>query len=127
MSTHEIVCPNCKTAFTIDEAGYADLLLQVRNQEFESEIHRRLEEAAAKTKVELELVKEKAVTESKLELEKLKAQIAKSESDAKAQAAELQAQLDRASTEKKLAVVEALAAVEKERDKAVTDLKLKEA
>ena len=38
MSTHEIVCPNCKTAFTIDEAGYADLLLQVRNQEFESEI-----------------------------------------------------------------------------------------
>lgn len=127
MSTHEIVCPNCKTAFTIDEAGYADLLLQVRNQEFESEIHRRLEEAAAKTKVELELVKEKAVTESKLELEKLKAQIAKSEADAKAKAADLQAQLDRAATEKKLAVVEALAAVEKERDKAVTDLKLKEA
>jgi len=127
MSTHEIVCPNCKTAFTIDEAGYADLLLQVRNQEFESEIHRRLEEAAAKTKVELELAKTQAAAESNAEIEKLKTAVAKAEADAKTKEAALKAEVDRAATEKKLAVIEALAAVEKERDKAVTDLKLKEA
>lgn len=32
---HEIICPNCGKAFTIDEAGYADILKQVRDGEFE--------------------------------------------------------------------------------------------
>ena len=28
---NEIICPHCKKAFTIDEAGYADSLKQVHN------------------------------------------------------------------------------------------------
>jgi len=32
---HEIICPHCKKAFKIDEAGYADILKQVRDIEFE--------------------------------------------------------------------------------------------
>ena len=32
---NEIKCPHCKKAFKIDEAGYADILKQVRNQEFD--------------------------------------------------------------------------------------------
>ena len=39
---HEIVCPKCKEAFTIDEAGYADIVRQVRNDEFQTELHGRL-------------------------------------------------------------------------------------
>ncbi|WP_304487376.1 hypothetical protein [Chitinibacter sp. GC72] len=39
---HDIICPHCNTAFTIDEAGYADILKQVRDADFEKQIHERL-------------------------------------------------------------------------------------
>ena len=35
---HEIICPNCKKAFKIDEAGYADIMKQVRDSEFEQQL-----------------------------------------------------------------------------------------
>ena len=41
----EIICPKCHTAFTIDEAGYADILQQVRNHAFEEELARQLKSA----------------------------------------------------------------------------------
>jgi len=34
----KIICPNCKTSFSLDDAGYADILKQVRGEEFEKEI-----------------------------------------------------------------------------------------
>jgi len=40
---HEIICPHCHKAFKIDEAGYADILKQVRDGEFEKQLHERLE------------------------------------------------------------------------------------
>lgn len=40
---HEIICPHCGKAFKIDEAGYADILKQVRDSKFEQELHERLE------------------------------------------------------------------------------------
>ena len=40
---HEIICPHCSKAFKIDEAGYADILKQVRDGEFEQALHERLE------------------------------------------------------------------------------------
>lgn len=40
---HEIICPHCKKAFKIDEAGYADILKQVRDSDFEQQLHERLE------------------------------------------------------------------------------------
>ena len=43
MPMHEIVCPHCNKAFKIDEAGYADIVKQVRDREFEAAIHERLE------------------------------------------------------------------------------------
>ena len=39
---HEIICPHCSKAFKIDEAGYADILKQVRDSEFDHELHDRL-------------------------------------------------------------------------------------
>ena len=35
---HEIKCPNCGKMFTLDEAGYADILNQVRNEAFDQEL-----------------------------------------------------------------------------------------
>ena len=40
---HEIICPHCGKAFKIDKAGYADILKQVRDGEFEQQLHERLE------------------------------------------------------------------------------------
>ncbi|MEY4694138.1 MAG: hypothetical protein RLZZ95_587, partial [Pseudomonadota bacterium] len=40
---HDIICPHCHTAFKVDEAGYADIVQQVRNREFDQELHQRLE------------------------------------------------------------------------------------
>ncbi len=39
---NEIICPNCKKAFKVDEAGFADILKQVRDHQFEHELNNRL-------------------------------------------------------------------------------------
>ncbi|WP_280794469.1 DUF2130 domain-containing protein [Aurantimicrobium minutum] len=102
---HEIVCPHCKTAFTIDEANYADILTQVRTHEFEEEIEKRLQLAAEAKETEIALAEAKVA-------EKLKAKVAEKENEIQRLAAELGS----AETEKKLAVTQALSKVEKERD-----------
>ena len=40
---HEIICPHCNKAFKIDEAGYANILKQVRDGDFDKQLHERLE------------------------------------------------------------------------------------
>ena len=40
---HEMICPHCAKAFKIDEAGYADILKQVRDGDFEKQLHEWLE------------------------------------------------------------------------------------
>ena len=112
---NEIKCPHCGEAFTIDEAGYADILSQVKTKEFEKELHERLQEADRLKKAEIELAEQKAV-------EKVKDEVAKKD----ASLAELKARLDAAETERKLAVQEALSKVEKERDQLKSNLEMAE-
>ena len=52
---HEIICPHCHKAFKVDEAGYADILKQVRDKDFEQQLHERLHHRtdAARTQVDL--------------------------------------------------------------------------
>ena len=108
---HEINCPHCGKAFKIDEAGYADILKQVRDGEFEQQLHERLElaEQAKRTAVEL------ATTRLASELQKSAAI-----KDAEIQG--LQARLDAGEVARKLAVAEALSAVEKQRDALANEL-----
>ncbi len=63
---HEIICPNCKTAFQIDEAGYADILNQVRDEDFQ----RQLEQHYGTARWEKESAVELAVTKIIIESEK---------------------------------------------------------
>ena len=60
---HEIICPHCAKAFKIDEAGYADILKQVRDSEFEKQLHERLELAAQDKESAIELAKNAAAQE----------------------------------------------------------------
>lgn len=108
---NDIICPHCHKAFKVDEAGYADILKQVRNSEFEEQLHQRLDLAEKEKLNALELAKEKAASEMQ------RAAAAK-----EAEIQELKARLDKGEESRKLAVAEAMAAVEKERDKLAAEL-----
>jgi len=141
---NEIICPHCHKAFKIDEAGYADILKQVRDGEFERTLHERLElaekeklsavalaEATIKGDLEKEAVKKDA------EIARLKEEVkssvelarAKTAGELKDEAAKKDAEIERLKQElksaevaKQLALKETLGAVEKERDGLVNEL-----
>ena len=102
---HEIICPHCGKAFKIDESGYADILKQVRDSEFDKQLHERLELAEQDKRSAVELARTKVTSE----LEKTAAA-----KDADIQ--ELKSRLEAGEVMRKLAVTEALSPVEKERD-----------
>ena len=108
---HEIICPHCDKAFKIDETGYADILKQVHDSEFEQQLHERLELAEKDKPKEVELAK------SNIKNDMQEVAAAK---DAKIN--ELKAKLDAGEVARKLAVAEALRAVEKERDVLANEL-----
>lgn len=113
-NTNEIICPNCKTAFKIDEAGFADILKQVRNHEFEKELHQR-EEMLKKDKDNAVKLAEANITNT------LQKDLAKKD----AELAEIKSKISNVELEKKLAVTEAVNKIEKERDELAGELKSK--
>ena len=52
---NEVVCPNCHKAFKIDEAGYADILKQVRDEEFDKQLLERLHVAEQEKQAALDV------------------------------------------------------------------------
>lgn len=124
---NEVICPHCKKAFKIDEAGYADILKQVRDHEFEQTLHERLEMAEKEKVSAVKLAEETTKNDLLAEVSKRDAELAeiKAQRDAAvnelkaekdAEIARLQAKVEAAETEKKLAVNEAVNIVAKERD-----------
>jgi hypothetical protein len=107
----EITCPHCMKAFKIDEAGYADIVKQVRDSEFEQQLHERLELAEQDKRNAVELAKTKTAGEL---------QMAAAAKDAEIQ--ELKARLDAGEVARKLAVTEAVSAVERERNDLANEL-----
>jgi hypothetical protein len=108
---HEIICPHCGKAFKIDEAGYADILKQVRDGAFEQQLHERLELAEQDKRNAVELAQAQIASAMQ------KSAVAK---DSEIQA--LKAKLDAGEVARKLAVTEALSAVQKERDALANEL-----
>jgi hypothetical protein len=109
---NEIKCPHCGKTFKVDEAGYADILKQVRDRDFERQLHERLELAE---KEKLDAV-ELAVHKAHIEMQK-----AAAAKDAEIQ--KLNAKLDANDVAKKLSITEAVIAIEKERDELRNGLK----
>ncbi|MBQ2026435.1 MAG: DUF2130 domain-containing protein, partial [Alistipes sp.] len=79
----EVICPQCHTAFTIDENNYASIVKQIRDAEFESELARRLDEINARFAEKVENIKllckeeyEKAFAKQQLELQSKSGEIA---------------------------------------------------
>lgn len=108
---NEIICPHCHKAFKIDEAGYAEILKQVRDADFAEQLHERLEMAEKDKRTAVQLA------EARLAGELQKSAAAK---DTEIQT--LKAKLDAGEVARKLAVSEALSVVEKERDALASQL-----
>lgn len=114
----EIKCPNCGEVFVVDESGYAQIVQQIRDKEFEKELERREKDLLEKNKSDLRLAcmeqkeefdralfdKESELSEKDKMIERLKAQISGNE------------------TEKRLAVSEAVQEKEKEIARKVTEI-----
>lgn len=109
---HDITCPNCKKAFKVDETGYADILKQVRDEDFEQQLHERLELAEQDKRNAVELATTKVASE-----------LQNSAAAKDAEMNKLKARLDAGEVEQKLAVSEALNDLEKERDALANELK----
>jgi len=133
----DIKCPHCHKVFKVDEAGFADILKQVKDKQFEKELHERLEiaerekasavklaESNLKNTLQGELAKkDKELTELRAEKDRnLAEELGKKE----AELAEVKSKLDKAEVEKKLSVTEAVRKTEKERDDLAGELKSKE-
>ena len=107
----DISCPHCGKEFKIDETGYADILKQVRDKDFEQQIHNRLELAEKEKLNAVELAKTQVINER---------QVTEAAKDAKIQ--ELLGKLGTLETESKLAVSEARSALQRERDQLANEL-----
>ena len=56
----ELKCPKCGTIFTVDKADYADIVSQVKNQEFAAEVAKREQELRAQYATREQLAKQQA-------------------------------------------------------------------
>lgn len=134
---NEIICPNCEKAFKVDKAGYADILKQVRDQQFEEEIQKRLALADKQKNDAVELAKSNTWNELQKELANKDKEIIELKANSKnelieklakknTELAELKSKIENAETAKKLAVSEATKEIEKQRDSLENDIKTKE-
>lgn len=146
---NEIKCPKCGQVFKVDETGFAEIVKQVRDHEFEQELQERLKTVSelatakaesnlkdnlAKKEAEIADLKTRAmatVSKKEAEIAELKTKTAAEMSAKEMEIAELKTKVETAKkmteTETKLAVNEAVAKLEKERDRLANDLRAKEA
>jgi hypothetical protein len=134
---NEIICPNCDKAFKVDEAGFADILKQVRDHQFEEELTNRLAlaenekdsavklaEANIKNSLQEKLAKkDKELIELKSESSN---ELFKKLAEKELEISEMKSKIQNSETEKKLEISEAIKTIEKERDNLTNDLKIKE-
>ena len=68
---NDIICPHCNTAFKVDGTGYADILKQVRDRDFEQQLKQRLDLAEKDKQNAIEL----AMAKKGSELQRLESEL----------------------------------------------------
>ena len=114
----EIKCPNCGTIFQVDESEYAQILRQVRDDEFKKELEYRAKDLAEKKETDLKLVR--------MEQEKKLGEIITSKDSELAKKdrmiEQLKMQIAGEKTERELAVSKAVQQKEKELSEKQTEI-----
>lgn len=134
---NEIICPNCKKAFKVDEAGFASILKQVRDHQFEEELQSRLDLANKEKESAVQL----AVANTRNALQEQIAQKDRELVELKSKAelyytekltlkdteiSQLKSRIENVDVEKELAVTLAVQKVEKEKDALENALAIKD-
>jgi hypothetical protein len=111
----DIKCPHCQKVFKVDQAGFADIVKQVRDHQFEEELQNRLDQAEQAKNAAVELAKANLRNELQASLTSKEQEIAA-----------MNAEKELAILQQQLRVSEALSAVVEERNELATQLRLKE-
>ena len=106
----EIRCPKCKEIFQVDESDYAQIVAQIRDKEFDTELKRRESEIMAKKESDLEIARLKDAKKLEETITVKNAEIANKEKEI----SELKAKLSSADADKRLAIMETISAKDKE-------------
>lgn len=114
----EIKCPNCGEVFSVDESGYAQIVRQVRDREFEKELKRREDDFAQMKENALKLAQMEQKEEFSKAISVKDAQLSEKDKII----GELRAQIAGSETEKKLAVSEVMNEKEKELSEKATEI-----
>ena len=124
----EIKCPKCGEVFQIDEAGYAEIVKQVRTREFNDELQRQKSAMDSEKKMAVELAVTQAKSEKDDEIAKLKNQLAAQGTDLKIalsqkeqEITQLKSTIESNKSKSELAVKTAL----QEKDSLISDLQNK--
>jgi hypothetical protein len=134
---NEIKCPNCHKVFKVDDAGFADILKQVRDGQFEKELHERLEIASREKENAIKLAesnlrnlmqeklakKDRELIEIKAKKEnELREILSKKESEISS----MKSKIEKAEIDKKFTIAQTIREIEKERDSLANELEKKE-
>ena len=145
---NDIICPSCKKAFKVDEAGFAAILKQVRDHQFEEELQTRLHLAEQEklnaiqlTEANLKNIWQEEITKKEREIADLKAknelelveklatkerELAEQIRSSETKIAQFQTQIEKSNLEQKIQVQNAVQKIEKERDALANTIKTKE-
>lgn len=134
---NEIICPHCNKAFKIDEAGFADIVRQVRDHQFEHELKTRLaladrekESAVKLAEAQVRQTLQENLAKKDREISELKAQsevaLAEKINQKEAEILKLKSIIDNVEIQKQLAVTEAVQKIEKERDALAHEVRTKD-
>jgi len=110
----EIKCPKCGTVFTVDESGYAEIVSQIRNAEFDKAVADQIHQHQTQMENEIKLMQMQAKQDKEQSLLDLQKQI-----DA------FKARLDASEKDKQIAVIEAQNKTKEdlfEKDKKIAEL-----
>lgn len=135
---NDIRCPHCQKTFKVDESGFADILKQVRDHQFEEEINQRLalaerekQQAIRLAEAEIKNSLQDQLSKKDRELAEFRAQkemeLSQKLAHKEQELLRLKAFLENAENEKKLAVAEATQRTERERDQLANEIRMKEA
>lgn len=110
----EIKCPKCGNVFQVDESDYASIAGQIRDQEFQDELNKRIREIEEKKEQDLQIAlikkqqeQQDLLAQKDMKLKEAELLLTKMKSESESQINTLKAQIAAGDTARKLAVAEA--------------------
>lgn len=91
---NDIICPNCKTAFKIDEAGFANILKQVRDEEFKNDVSEKLLSLTQEKESDFKLTQIQLKNQFENDLAKKEAEILKLKTEKESDLSKIKAEKD---------------------------------